>query len=968
MKIRSLAFLTICTFSACFVIGGCSPDTVTKTASDTAFEASNVPIPTFDFAHEVSDLKPDPNIIYGKLENGLRYAVMHNETPSGTAALRVRFATGSLNETDEQQGLAHFLEHMAFNGTKNVPEGEMVKRLERYGLQFGADTNAHTSFDETVYKLNLPEVSQEILDEAFFIMRETAENMTLDQGAIDRERGIIRSEKRTRDSANSRASLDRLAFFTGGSRLNERLPIGTDETLNSMQSDLFANYYREFYRPEDTFVLLVGDVDAGLAEKMIKETFADWQATGKAGVQQGRGKAAIISGRVGYFSDPEIMTNITIATVKRYEEKLDTVANRQDRMITSLGNRILNRRLARLRDKPDTEFLSARAGQMALYKTAKGASLTMRSDPDDWQAALAAGEKELRRALQYGFSQSELDEQIAQLRMSYEAQALAADTRATKGRFGGGLTTSILNAYGNDRVFTHPASALARFESYADDITPDQVWDKFKAQWEGAEKPLLYLTTSKDIEEPQKSIRNAYETSLAQKVTAPEKLDIGKFAYSDFGPAGKIANEKYIKDADAYLIKFKNNVFLNFKKTNFSEDRVSVQVKLGDGSLSIPRKDEALRRLAYNVMAFGGYKAHSDDDIKTLMAGKAVRSAFKIDLDAESFRMSATTVPEDLRSQLNLMAAKIIAPGYRPESRDRYFKNIKAWYPTYDGTAAGVLNREIPPLIRSGDKRFGFPEEEAFYKPSIQDVKDWIEPQLKSGMIDITIVGDIDKDIAIKAVASTFGTLETRKAAYGSYPEMTKLVFPKGNSKPVSFVHQGDDNRALLRIYWPAPDGTDVLRTRRLNVLRSIFQRRVIEVIREEEATTYSPGVGRYGVRRFKDYGYIFVTMDIEPENIPAMIAKIHEIADDFQKTNISQDEFDRALKPIVEKLDSSLENNFYWLDVLDNAQTDSGWGLNNFRTREQAYKEMKLADIKPYAAEIFREETAFHVQIVPAE
>ncbi|MCF6275974.1 MAG: insulinase family protein [Robiginitomaculum sp.] len=166
-----------------------------------------------DFAHQASDIKPDPSVVYGKLPNGVRYAVMHNETPTKTAALKVRISSGSLNEIDEFRGGAHFLEHMAFNGSKNIPEGEMVKMLERSGLAFGADTNAYTSFDQTVYMLNLPDISEDMIDETLMIMRETVENLTLDQDAIDRERGVVQSEKRRQDSPAVRASLDQFKFF-----------------------------------------------------------------------------------------------------------------------------------------------------------------------------------------------------------------------------------------------------------------------------------------------------------------------------------------------------------------------------------------------------------------------------------------------------------------------------------------------------------------------------------------------------------------------------------------------------------------------------------------------------------------------------------------------------------------------------------------------------------------------------------
>ncbi|MCF6276154.1 MAG: insulinase family protein [Robiginitomaculum sp.] len=230
MKPRVYGWLIVSFSVAIFVISGCTPKT--KKLS-----------PSLDFVHEVSDLKSDPNIIYGQLANGLRYGLVRNPSPKSAVAIRMRIGTGSLNETDEQLGLAHFLEHMAFNGSKNIPEGEMTKRLERFGLSFGADTNAYTSFDQTVYMLNLPDVNEEMLDETLMIMRETVENLTLEQSAIDRERGVVQSEKRRQDSPGVRASLDRFNFFAKGSRLFGRMPIGVDETLETMNADLFRDFY-----------------------------------------------------------------------------------------------------------------------------------------------------------------------------------------------------------------------------------------------------------------------------------------------------------------------------------------------------------------------------------------------------------------------------------------------------------------------------------------------------------------------------------------------------------------------------------------------------------------------------------------------------------------------------------------------------------------------------------------------------
>lgn len=911
-----------------------------------------------DFAHQASDIKPDPGVVYGKLPNGVRYAVMHNETPTKTAALRVRISTGSLNETEEQRGLAHFLEHMAFNGSKNIPEGEMVKLLERSGLAFGADTNAYTSFDQTVYMLNLPNISEEMLDETLMIMRETVENLTLDQGAIDRERGVVQSEKRRQDSPGVRASLAQFEFFAKGSRLFGHMPIGADETLDSMNAGLFRSYYQGYYRPENTFVVLVGDIETDYASAKIAEYFADWQAVGDASLDKDAGTTPPRPSEIGYFTDPEVQTNITLATIKPYEHYEDSVATRKRGFIEGLGNRILNRRISARAQKADAVFISGGVGLSSPFKTMEQAALSMSSRPENWKKALAVGEQELRKAIEFGFTQAELDEQLANSRKSIEVSVQTAETRRTNS-----LASAILGGFSGENVFSHPSSSLERFSVYGDNISLDEVWRAFKEQWSALDTPLLYLQTSEMLENPEAEIRAAYEASLAMPVIANAKKIAGKFAYTDFGTLGKVVSESRIEDVGADLVLFENNVMLNFKHTEFAKDSISITVRIGDGSLSMPSKNAALRYLGQNVMNAGGLKAHSADEIRTLMAGKATGAGFGF--GAKYFYITGSTVPSDLEDQFNLMAARLTAPGYRPEARARYNKYIESWYPTLDSTPDGVASRDVARLLHSGDLRYGIPSQAELLAPATQEIQNWLAPFLRNGQIEITVIGDIDKAAIIEQVARTFGALPKRNTHLGDYPGMTDIKFPMGKRKPVTLSHSGDANRALLQVFWPAPDGTDIMVNRRLGVLRSIFSNRLTDIIREDEAAAYSPSAGRSGSRTYKDYGYMSASLGLKPEKVTAMITVLDEIALDFQTGNISDDEFLRAIKPILEGLDTSLESNSYWGRVIATAQTDT-WGVDNFRSRDEAYQTMTLDDIKPLAAEIFKAKNAYRIQILP--
>ena len=230
-----------------------------------------------------ADLPPDPAMRFGTLPNGMRYVVMHNATPPGQASLRLRFAAGSMDETDDQQGLAHFLEHMAFDGSTRVPNGEMIKILERHGLAFGADTNASTSWEETVYKLDLPKADDSAVDDSLMLLREAASELTLDQAAIDKERGVVLSEERLRDTPGYRALKQGLGFTLAGLRAPTRFPIGQVGVIQKASHAQLAELYRKYYRPERAVLVAVGDFDPDAMEAKIKLRFGDWTANVPAG-------------------------------------------------------------------------------------------------------------------------------------------------------------------------------------------------------------------------------------------------------------------------------------------------------------------------------------------------------------------------------------------------------------------------------------------------------------------------------------------------------------------------------------------------------------------------------------------------------------------------------------------------------------------------------------------------------------
>lgn len=920
--------------------------------SDTASKA--------DFFHETSDLKADPNIEYGRLENGLAFAVMENATPSNTATLLMRFDTGSINEAADEQGLAHFLEHMAFNGSENIPEGEMIPRLEKFGLAFGPDTNASTGFFETIYQLELPEVNDDIINEGLFIMRETASNLLLAPEAIEKERGVILAEKRARTSPAFHASIAQLNFFMDGTLIPERLPIGTEDTIKTVTPEQFRAFYNGYYRPENAFIVMVGDMDTAYASNKISEYFGDWTTEGAGNKFHEINVLGPKPFSATYYSDPEIQTSVSINVMSAPDLRTDKKKNRKDFYIEALGNRILSRRLAAIAQTPDAAFISAGSSTSTTYDAVRISSVSLSSQPEKWAQALASGEQELRKALEFGFTKAELKEQIANTRQSLKVAVERSETRRTSG-----LARSILGNFGGDVVMTTAQFNRDFFEEYADTITPEQVHKAFKAYWSGSEDPQIYVSTSEIIENPEATIQQAFRDSQLVTVEANEASESVDFAYGDFGAPGKIKSQNSVADVDFVQVEFENGVRLNLKKTPYQKGILSVDVAYGKGELFLDDNGTPTRWLLGNALSMGGLKAHSADELRTIMAGKSVGVGHN--MGSRQMFMNGGTTMEDLPEQLNLMLAYYLEPGFREEAKARYDKWISSFYPTLDSTPGGVASRDLERLIRSNNPRFGIPSEEALRGAKLASVSGWLANNKAGESIEIGVVGDIDIDTVIKEVGRTFGTLPKVKAQAPEAPsDKTRLEFAEPSERPTILNHAGEDNTALLRIYWPSPDGRDDMVVRRMNLLNSMFRLRLTEVLREELGTSYSPSSFVVSPRIYPDFGYLAASLEVSPEDIAKAEARIHTLAEEFKGGEIDDDLFKRAITPIRENVEESLESNAYWMNIIARSQTDPEI-VERHRRRHDAYQDMKLEDVKVLGKSVFNRDKAVVYHIVPS-
>lgn len=910
--------------------------------------------------HQASDLPPDPGVVWGVLDNGMRYAVMANATPPRAASVRLRIDMGSLEEDEDQRGLAHFLEHMAFNGSRNVPEGEMVKILERHGLAFGPDTNAYTSYDETVYQLDVPtgDVDDD-LDTALFLMRETAGNLTLDPGAIDRERGVVLSEMRVRNTWGFRYTVARSKFLYPDARISERTPIGVREVLEEAPETRFADLYGGYYTPERALLVVTGDIDPAEVETKIETLFADWAPAAEPGGDPDLGAVANEGADAGYLHEPTAPTVATIDVVAPAVVTVDSLESRKQSLLRDLGAQILSRRFQRLSRAPDAAFLQASASFGQAFETVDSATVQIISEPGRWADALGVAEQELRRAIEYGFTEAELAEQLANLSTGLTNAADQADTRDTAN-----LADGIAGTFGADQVFTHPRSNLARFESYADEITPEAVHAAFKEWWERGEE-RVFLVTPLEIDNAEAAIDAVFDASKTVPVAPPEDAGALDFAYEDFGPPGEVVARDEIEDLAITEVRFANNVRLNVKSTDFEDDVIRISVRIGAGALELPADAPELAFLASNGFAPGGLEAHSYDDLQSLLAGRNVAMGFNAGSDAYGF--SAATTPADFDLQLKVWAAYLTAPGYREEGLAQYRQLISIWYETLDGTPQGVSARDVPRLLRSGDGRWGVPARDALLAADYETLARELAPALGAGAIEIGVVGDVTVDEAIAAVAATFGALPMREPAPAPHDDARLIAFPEPTPAPVVLRHDGEADRALALTYWPADDDSDPERVRVVRLLDELLDLRLTDKVREEEAATYSPQALSFLSSVNPGYGYIGASLDLKPEDVDPFFDIVDEIAADLVAGHIDEDELARARTPVLKDLEEAASRNPYWLQLVATAQSEPEY-LDRHREAEVGYMAVTAEDVAAAAARYLDSGAAYRVVILPAD
>ena len=931
---------------------------------------------TPQFAHETSDLKPDPAAKFGVLPNGLRYVIYPNQEPKGRASLRLLVLAGSLNEEENQRGVAHFLEHMAFNGSKNYAPGTLIEFFQRLGMSFGGDTNASTGFDRTQYLIELPEAKEAILAEGLQVLADDAGGLLLRNEEIDKERGVILSEKRMRDNVGFRTQLAQFEFMFGTTLLPSRMPIGLVEVIERAPRERFVEFWNTWYRPEKMAVVVVGEVDVAMVEKQIATAFGELRARAPAKPEPVIGTLAKFEGiRAGYHRELEAAsTRVSLTSISPYVAAPDTAANRIKLLPRRLAVAILNRRFSELSKKENSPFLQANASIGDSFKFLSEASVDLTCKPERWAAALAAGEQELRRAIEHGFQPDELKEVVSSAASALEQAVKSASTRRSSS-----LANGVLSSLVTNEVFTAPAENLALIKPALQKITTEECAAALREAFSGNG---LYAMVSGNVTIPgdaAAAIDAAYEESRVVAVLPKAAEEARAWSYTDFGSPGKVAKREHVADLDVTLVTFANGVKLNLKPTNFDAGRILVSARLGDGSISEPLGQRGLGQVASSIFNGGGLGRHSTDDLRRILAGRNAGASLSTTTNAFVLAYPSIsparggrgagvggTTREDLLLTLQLFAAHLSDPGYRPEGFRQSQQSLGMIYGTIERTPSGPLAMDVANLLASGNPRFGLPPKDIIMTRTLEEVRAWLAPQLSHGALEVAIVGDLDIEATIEAVGKTLGALPAREPK-STHAELLKVSFP---AQPFnkSYTISSQINKGVVALYWPTNDGMDPRRARCLSLLASVYGDRLRVKIREEMGGTYSARAQSNASDVFPGYGHLSTQIDVDPAAAEKIAEAAISLADDLAKNGVTEEELNRARLPVLTAAKDSTRSNTYWLSsVLAQAQEKPEM-LNWARTRISDLEAISVSELNALAKDYLARGRVSRATVLPSK
>ena len=844
-------------------------------------------------------LASDPAWTWGVLDNGLRYVVRRNAVPPGHISFRLAVEVGFAHEQKGERGFAHFVEHMAFNGTTHFPGETLVPELEKHGVGIGPELSAFTFLTHTLYYLDAPSVAPGDLDRWFTVLRDFADGLQFDRSQVRRERGVIASEARDRESAGTRAEGARRRFLYPVSPLANPFNGGVENPDRAA----LRKFYEKWYRPERMILAVVGDVESAQLETLVRRHFASLRPRAlPAPVFDPGDIMNPASTAASVYHDPKAGgLSVEVTSILPHTEA-DGPADRRRWFARNLALYVLNVRLGEIARAHPKTFYQLGARSMFSTPFSLETLISFSSPPPDWKSAMGTIEKELRRSFIYTFTGDELREARAAILASHELRVKSSATEPSVS-LAGNVVQQALWGF----VASSPRDDLKRALEELPQIDALEVNRAWRALWQ-ERRAQVFASGFFPPAYGHTLLLDAFNQSLRESIEPPEAKKDPVFAYTDFGEPGKIKYREYLPELDIHLLEFENGVRVNLKRTPFEAATIHLVGRLGNGLMSEPLDQPGLGAMVTGSFLNGALGRHSPPELRRILSSAQLALSFATQED--SFELAGRATPTSVDLLLRVIAAYLTDPAWDPESAALAAAQLSTYSHDLDYTPEGILTRRAFRFLTRDDQRYAPPSVPEVQARTVDEMKQWLAPSLRSAPIELGLVGDFDPEQVIALLARTLGALPPRDAIN----RRVRLVSLAKTAFARHFVFQGEANREGLEVVWPLDQCDNVRTSRQFEVLRAIFEDELRQQIREDLGAAYTPSVGYWKSEASPADGYLTAYLTVKPGTAARMTKRVIEIADQLSRKGVSAEEFARGREPLLARSIADQKENGYWV------------------------------------------------------
>ncbi len=884
-------------------------------------------------------LPVDPAVKTGRLPNGLRYFIRQNARPANRVAMRLAVNAGAIQEDPNQRGLAHFLEHMAFNGTEHFKPGELVSFLESIGARFGPHVNASTSFDETIYMLEIPTDRPGYVDRGMTVLQDFATGISFLPAEVEKERGVVLEEWRGRLGAQSRLTDKQLPVIFQGSRYAERLPIGLPEILKNAPRERLIEFYQKWYRPDQMAVVVVGDIAVAEAEKMVIAHFGAIPAAKGAPASVDTSVPPHKDTLINMSTDPEAQGWSVSVAFKGQAEHDTTVRGYRKSLVENLVSQMLNLRLRDIARRPNAPFLGAQAGTSNIGRTLELFEIEAMVPEGKITEGLGALMLEARRMQQYGFSNDELNRAKAALLAGYERAYKERETSES---------SSYANEYVRHFLQQEPIPGM-EFEyriasTYLPTVTAEEVAALAKEFITEENRVVLGVAPEKkDVPPPSTdTLRAAITRSSSAPVERWAEATAGRELVEKPPAAGKVASRRMVPEIGATVLTLSNGVEVWLKPTDFKNDQVVFSAYAPGGLSLSPESTFKSATLVTAMVGVGGMGGLNPVDLSKMLSGKLAQASPQVGEYQHS--ISGTSTPKDLETALQLNYLAHTAPNMTPDVLDLLKRRLEP----------SVQNRDQNPRAVFGEK-VGQINSSNHYSAQALTMADVQKLDLGAMRSFYNARYDNAADFTYFFVgAFTEGEitplLEKWVASLPSTGKKTSAARDMGVKFPAAMVKEevkkGKEPTSQTLLSFFADPGSDEFELHRARAAVAVLNIRLREILREELGGTYGVNVGFSNSPPLKGYGSMMIQYGSSPDNVDKLVAASLKEIERLKIEGPSAEDVSKVKELERRDLETNAKQNAYWLGSMQTVHL-YGWDPAGIARRSERTERLTPENIK---------------------